>query len=546
MGTTPGSSALVVTSHVGRDVLAQAAQFKTEASVVWEYVVNSLQYVDTGVQPVVQVSVKKDLAQIADNGKGMDEKMLRHYFTMHGENVDRKSGRPGRGKWGTGKSAAFGIANRLDIDTVQDGARNVVRLTRGAIDASTGDAVPVEWLVKNERVDLPNGTVVTITDLVVDRLDKASIVEYIERNLSAFRGVEPKVAVNSSVCEYHPPPVGERYTFRPSDKQAQVLEDVELVIYAATKPLRQWEQGVAITAGPGNLVAIETGGLSQKDLGNYLWGEIDVPALELFDTPLEPYDPSRSLSLNPKHPVVAVLVGFIGSKLEQVRRELIAKEREARDAEEARRLARQADLLAEILNEDFREQMNKLRDIRAATGRGPATARHGHVGEGDTEPETWMAGLEQPGLLDRVPRREGEVQVIGNPMPEIPMTGEPNPLGDDLVSPAGGVGKKRKPQGGFHVDYKNLGEEEDRWVYDSNQMLIIINKDHPAVAAALTKEGLESVTFKRLSYEIAFSAYAIALQTELVNRDPGMPADDVLYDVRETLRRVTRSGAALY
>ena len=37
--------------HVGRDVLAQAAQFKTEAASVWEYVVNSLQYVDPGVQP---------------------------------------------------------------------------------------------------------------------------------------------------------------------------------------------------------------------------------------------------------------------------------------------------------------------------------------------------------------------------------------------------------------------------------------------------------------------------------------------------------------
>ena len=47
-----------LTAHVGRAVLAQAAQFKTEAPVVWEYVVNSLQYVDPGVQPKVEVMVK--------------------------------------------------------------------------------------------------------------------------------------------------------------------------------------------------------------------------------------------------------------------------------------------------------------------------------------------------------------------------------------------------------------------------------------------------------------------------------------------------------
>ena len=47
------ASTLKVTTHIGRDILASAAHFKTEAAVVWEYVVNSLQYVDSGVQPKV-------------------------------------------------------------------------------------------------------------------------------------------------------------------------------------------------------------------------------------------------------------------------------------------------------------------------------------------------------------------------------------------------------------------------------------------------------------------------------------------------------------
>jgi hypothetical protein len=538
---------LVVTSHVGRDVLAQAAQFKTEAAAVWEYVVNSLQYVDPGVQPKVEVTVKRDTVTISDNGSGMTETRLRHFFTMHGENLERRAGRIGRGKWGTGKSAAFGIANSLQVDTVHDGQRNVVELNRAAIEASDGEAIPLNWKVRNEAVDAPNGTTITISDLLLPRIDKAVIIEYIERNLSAFRGTSPTVAVNSHVCEYHAPPVRETYRFTPNEKQAAVLGDVELVVHTSTKPLRDWEQGVTVMAGPGNLVAIERGGVEHKEFGNYLFGEIDVPALETFDTPLQPFDPSRSLTLNPKHPVVAMMLGFLGSKLEQVRKELVANERDAREQEEARRLARHANDLANVLNDDFASQMKRLRDIRAATSRpGAATARQGGGAGGDQEPDLWVEGLDEPGELETPASHGGNGEGSGRAAPTIPKVGHPAEEGDSVVSPAGGEGQRKRPRGGFSVDFRNLGEEEDRSMYDSNGMTIIINKDHAVVAAALKGEGIESVSFRRLAYEIAFSEYAIALSYEMVNRDPAMPADDVLYDIRATLKRITGAAAPLY
>ena len=104
---------LTVKFHVGRDLLQSAALFKNESSVVWEYVVNSIQYVEPGTSPKINVKVdgKKKYIQISDNGKGMSSDDLNHFFTMHGENQERIKGRPGRGKFGTGKSAAFGIAN---------------------------------------------------------------------------------------------------------------------------------------------------------------------------------------------------------------------------------------------------------------------------------------------------------------------------------------------------------------------------------------------------------------------------------------------------
>ena len=95
---------------------------------------------------------------------------------------------------------------------------------------------------------------------------------------------------------------------------------MQLIVKVTTWPLPSAEQGIAVTAGLGNLIAIETGGIENKELGNYLFGETDVPALESYKSPIEPYDITRSLQLNPQHPVVRVLIPFIGSKLEEVRR----------------------------------------------------------------------------------------------------------------------------------------------------------------------------------------------------------------------------------
>lgn len=538
---------LRVTSHVGRDVLAQAAQFKTEAAAVWEYVVNSLQYVDPGVQPKVEVTVRRSSITVADNGAGMDEERLRHFFKMHGENLERRAGRLGRGKWGTGKSAAFGIANRMIVATTRNGFRNVVELDRASIEKSDGESIPVNWTVRNEPTDGPNGTTVTIDDVLLSRIDKEAIIEYIERNLSAFRGVVPTVAVNSHLCEYHAPPIRRSFPFRPSEKQATLLGDVLLTVHASTKPLKEWEAGIAILAGPGNLVAIERGGIEHKEFGNYLFGEVDVPALEAFESPIQPFDPSRSLTLNPKHPVVAVLLGFLGSKLEQVRAELVAQERSAREEEESRRLAKHASDLAEILNQDFVSQMQRLRDVRAATSHpGPAASPAGGTPGGSDEPDLWVEGLDEPGELEETVKKPEQGNGQGRPAPMIPKLGHPKADGDSVVSPAGGEGSRRRPRAGFVVDFRNLGVDEDRSIYDPSNMVIIINKDHPVVAAALSSEGIESVSFRRLSYEIAFSEYAIALSYELVNRDPAMPADDVLYDIRATMKRITRMAAPLY
>lgn len=545
------ASSLTVTSHVGRDLLASAAHFKDAPATVWEYVVNSLQYSEPGVPPRVQVTVrprKKEII-ISDNGRGMDATALKHFFTMHGENIERAEGRIGRGKFGTGKSAAFGIARRLCIDTRREGLRNVVGLTRDTIDSTSGEDIPLDWQLKDEPTDLPNGTIVTIGDIVLQRrLTTTPIIERIERHLQGWRGTGAEVAVNQHVCEYRKPLVVATHTFKPTGSHADVIGDVELKVEVGLVPLSDSDQGIVVTAGEGNQVAVETAGIEAKQFGNYLFGNIDVPALETSDSPIEPYDSSRSYSLNPSHPVAVVLLSFIGSKLEEVRRQLVEQEKEARKTEHARRLAKQADKIAEILNEDYRRIQRRLQEIRSASAAAGSTgAQFGASAEGGSEEDIWIEGTEQPGNVETSGTGAKGAGPRGRPSPEIPARGEPDPSGSSSVDPAGGEEKKgRKPKGGFSVKYDRLGRDEHRSRYDPTGLVILINLDHPVVAAAMGDGQVEDPIFRRLSYEIAFSEYALALGYERTHQDPEVPADDVLYDVREDLNRVSRAAASLY
>lgn len=157
-----------VTSHVGRDLRQSAALFKHEHSVVWEYVANGLEYVYPGSKPKVKVqtNAKNKKISIADNGRGMSWKGLENFFIMHGENIDRKEGRPGRGLFGTGKSAAFGIANVLRVTTVHNKKLSIVELRREDIEKMDGgDDVPVETIKKEEPTKDSDGTLIEIEEI---------------------------------------------------------------------------------------------------------------------------------------------------------------------------------------------------------------------------------------------------------------------------------------------------------------------------------------------------------------------------------------------
>jgi hypothetical protein len=114
------------------------------------------------------------------------------------------------------------------------------------------------------------------------------------------------------------------------------------------------------------------------------------------------------------------------------------------------------------------------------------------------------------------------------------------------VDPAAGTKKPKRPKGGFSVEYRAMGEESDRSQFNADALLILINLDHPVVSAALGDGAVEDPSFRRLSYEVAFAEYAMGIGWRMLTEDPDIPADDLMYEVRTSLNRVSRAAAGLY
>ncbi len=535
---------LVVTSHVGRDLLQGSQHFKTDRSVVWEYVVNSLQYVDPGVSPrvVVTMNEKRKVIQIGDNGRGMSFDDLDHFFTMHGENPDRAEGRIGRGMFGTGKSAVFGIADELKLSSVKAGRRTSVRLRRDEIERmKDGAPIPVEVLERDQTTGEPNGTVVTIGGIHLRRLDRAGVISYIERHLAHYPA-DVEVFVDHHLCEYREPEVAEQRRFEPSGEDARLLGSASLTIKVAKGPLLEELRGIHIFSHD-NWHESTLAGSERKPMSEFIFGSADIPALEEYEGAIAPFDNTRSGRLNPANEVVAAIYRFIGPRIDEVRRELVARERERARSEDAKKLAEQASRISEVLSEDFAAFRVKLQRVKsAAIGRDLGKSFEtigGEEGPWTEGGDELASPIETDG--DTAPGGGGE----GADPPAFPTPVEKDSEGSTTGSPSGGTETgKRSPRGGLSIEYRNLGISEPRGSYRIDGRVILINLDHPQVEAAYKLGGPEEPNFVRYAAEIAIAEYAVALATELA--ETYTIPDEAIFDIHDTIDRVSRRFAALY
>ncbi len=543
---------LEVRSHVSRDLLQSAAMFKNERLALWEYVANGLQYVDPGTSPLVRIRLdsKKKRITIDDNGRGMDWDGLRNFFFMHAENVDRKEGRSGRGRFGTGKSAAFGIADTLRITTVKDGKRSVVELRRGDLEnASDGEPVPVHIFEKEGPIDHANGTLIEIEDVHLRALDQAGVVKYIERHLAHWPK-DATVTVNNHECEYQEPAVERTERLAVPPELSDQLGPVELVLKVSKSPMDEDLRGVAISS---NGVWHETTlvGSAGKEMAEFIFGELEIPRLDK-DTSVPPaFDASRSMKLNPDNAVVQAIYAFIGPHIETVRKKLVEANREFKATEESKRLRDEATKIESIINSDFDSFRRKLQKVRAASAGAGFDVSEEEAGSRGTGEDDFLYGGDEPATITAEAGEVGKTKggpgpKNGGPPRRLNPVVEPDADGEAKGHSESAAGEKPRRRGGFTIEFKELGVDSARAEYSSEHRTIYVNLDFPQIAAAKRGHGHEDPVFKRLAYEVAFSEYAVALAVELERRGEYLDPSDPIVDIRETLNRVARQAAELY
>ncbi len=542
------NSGIAVTSHVSRDLLQSSAHFNTFSKIVWEYVSNSLDAAKDDDSVRVNVTITNEKLTVADNGRGMSSSDLNTFFQMHGENVQRRRGKRVRGLFGTGKSAAFGLARSLTIDTTQDGLRNVVRLTRHQVEsASDGQPVPVEVLQLDEFTENGDGTTITVERFVKGKRPRVEkIVQFLERRLSRYRG-RALVMINGLECKYEEVESRIVYDTSPPEHVSKHIGDVALTIRVSYEPLDEDRAGIDILSH-GNWHATTQTGIENKERSQYIFGEVDVPILEdrVWDVP--PFDNTRSAKLNDQNPAVAVLLGWISEELEEVRQKLVDEEKERRQSEQARRLEREAQQIARILNDDFAQQEMELERARRARNTAGKQAVD-QLANGED-------GL-SPGDGD-IP---GETQEAGNPhgdgsRGENASEGEEPRPGPSLIEGSDPSSQKQLAQGRrkrrraiFSLEYESGSPTRPRSRYETNDKTIYINLEHPQIANALSESNgnTSGKQFREMSYEVAAIEYSLALQYETMADHDSYDAFSALDELRHTVNRITsRIAAALY
>lgn len=540
-----------VRSHVARDLLQSAGMFKNERLAVWEYVSNSLQYLDPKISPVVDIRIDSHANKItiADNGRGMDWDGLSNYFIMHGENIDRKAGRPGRGFFGTGKSAAFGIGDILRITTTRNHKTSSVELTRKSLEhAESGDPVPVKTIYQDKPNQKNNGTLIEIENIRLRTIDQKSIIEYIERQIAKYPK-DSTVMVNNHRCEYVEPSIDRELTYRTSGEYSDVLGDCELTIKVSRSPLDKDLRGISVYS---NGVWHETTslGAESKEMSDFIFGEIDVPALDEDKSVPTPFDASRSMRLNPNNIIVSSIYSFVSPHLENVRKQLAEEHKKEKATEDARKLAEEASKIEKIINSDFDSFRNKIKKAQSAISEGGLDDSEGNHGDGDDGQENFIFGGDDSADIindnqDIGKNEDGMGSGLGEPMrlnPTVVQNDEGESSGHhERKTPA------KRPRGGFMIDFIYAGQSSARADYNSDKRTIFINLDHPQIAAARQDRPPEDPVFRRLTYEVAFTEYAIALASELYNlggyyNDPYDP----IYDIRDSINRVALEASQLY
>jgi hypothetical protein len=545
---------IYATSDVARDIIQNSEYFTSAGKAVNEYVWNSLDYGKPNARVEVHVTHRKGKLKVRKgrtirfkglvieekkNGGGMSRDDLIRFFQMHAETLARKMGRRVRGRYGTGKSAAFGIGNTLIVDTVKDGKRNVVCLTREDL-VSGSTRIPVQSLLTDQTTTKPDGTTIIIDRLKFKRLKVLSMEKFLIRSINRHLN-NHDVFVGHDKLTYKTPEPEQTWSFDCPPEYRKWLGDCKLVMMLAKKELDEEERGLAILSNSYLLevLPLESAGTAWS---GRIFGEVDSPLLDSQDD-IPTFDNTRS-RLNRDNERVSALLAWVKECTKKVTKELEGKLKAMMDKKKFEKLEETAKELEELLNGDFADVLRELESTPQVAGvggilGGVGLADSDKVLVGNPEGATGFSVVED----GSIPAVVSDVQGSGpvQPDPGEPLRAEIS--SDGIKADERSSGKeKRKPRGGFQIKCANLGKEAQRALFIPEKMVIQINLDFPELA--IFGNDVEDFRFKSLLAEIAISEYAVATVSYKVENhsvDVEDTASSALYECRRTFNRLGRS-----
>jgi hypothetical protein len=535
-------------SNVARDVLGTAGSFGSLPKVVAEYVTNSIDARVNGTPVTVTISKGryggKTRITISDDASGMNDEDLRRFFFMHAENAARRGGRKVRGRFGTGKAAAFGIGTSLQIETRQDGRQWRVRLDKDELGAAVEEnrKPRPEVLADGDATSKPNGTDIYI-DGITRQVDERRIASELRKRLGRQLEAHPVVLFNTRVVTEEPRSVRE-WAFRSADHAvgAVIGAEVECIVNAASTSVDDAIRGVVITANDFPVAQLELVG----DYGARIFGRCDVPALEDDDTVPGPYTDARDMALNEENVTAGPLAAWIRECLATVTSELSAEERERRAAARDQALRNAASKMEAVLNRHYQGEFHRTRSRAGDVGARPGPVTPDTDGD-DVHPNP--DGTSGYDILSGEPRPNGDTPAV----PDTPendsserssRSRDHDPLGEGRGDSAmtSEQTPTRRRSGGFSIEWDNAGRDAPRSNYIESELTILINLDHPEIAAAYSA-GDNSPLFRMLVFEAAAQEYCYATAYQQLEEDPSMDGSDTVQYVRTTIDLLTRDVA---
>jgi hypothetical protein len=540
---------ITLRSDISNDLKQNADQIGNVGKAISEFAWNSIQYQPEGQVPKIRICIKRARSSveeitIEDNGRGMDLPDLQRFYTMHADNQDRRDGRLGRGRFGTGgKASGMAIANKMELTTVKDGCEIRTILTRNMLRPGVIE-IPIPF--EKANTTSTNGTKVTLRELRVKRFNEDAARTYVTKALGSAL-LHSEVFWDGIRLQYEEPKYLHEWAFEAPEEYFTSIGKVNLMLRLSESWLKEEERGVTITAFGVPHERNFLGNHASSPHAGRLYGSVEVPALEDDDDEGRPaYTADRTLRLNRENDRVKVLCAWIDEVLGDIIKQLDVEERQRIDRVRQERLTNTAKTIEDALNRRLRRAFENLeRKLNLQTGAptvGGVDVQHSDSIE--------ISGVSDGGVSDEfikdrtgaVTYRETGTEEKGDIIVKVHErhdegggggggggTGEPDSEVDGVTDPAAnkrarkkstgsGERKTRIPKGSFRVVPKGMGSDGPRAYYASSHLTIYVNTDHPQLMAA---GSLDSTEFKVLMAECAAGEFALALTSmRIENGDP--------------------------